>query len=152
MLEIHVGKYTKPPPSDELARLADEHDGVIVMGRWASEWPRVLEYLRKAGARWHRVVYIDERDPDKAGIGADSLVEAYRAYLEALGTYVPVVVSDAGKIVSRRDLLRGGLGVFFVYTSIPDVLDEKCSSLRACVLCLASCPYSALEGKPPKVS
>jgi hypothetical protein len=43
------------------------------------EWPRVLEYLRKAGARWHRVVYIDERDEDKAGIRADSLVKAYGA-------------------------------------------------------------------------
>jgi len=152
MTDIEVVNAQEPLPSDELARSADEHDGVIVFGRWASEWPRLLEYLRKAGARWHRVVYIDERDPDKAGIGADSLVEAYRAYLEAVGTYVPVVVTDAGKTVSRRDLLRGGLGVFFVYTSIPDVLDEKCSSLKTCDLCLASCPYSALEGKPPKAS
>jgi hypothetical protein len=44
MLDIHVGRYTEPPPSDELARLADEHDGVIVVGRWASEWPRL--YVR----------------------------------------------------------------------------------------------------------
>jgi hypothetical protein len=43
------------------------------------EWPRVLEYLRKAGARWHRVVYIDERDEDEAGTRADSLVKAYGA-------------------------------------------------------------------------
>jgi len=152
MVDIRVLRSQEPPPSDELARLADEHDGVILVGRWASEWPKLLEYLRKAGARWHRVVYIDERDAGKSGVGADSLVEAYRAYLEALDAYIPVVVSDTGKIVSRRDLLRSGLGVFFVYTSIPDVLSERCSSLKACGICLESCPYSALEGKPPRVS
>jgi ferredoxin len=150
--DIKVITSERAPSAEELARLADSHDSVIAVGRWISEWPRILDSLRRSGARWHRVVYIDEHDSEKAGLSLKEIVDAYKAYLEAADNYLPIVISDTGKVVSRRDLLRSGLGVFFVYTAMPEVTSERCASLKSCDLCLSSCPLSALDGKPPRVS
>jgi len=152
--EVEVAEYPSPPSPEELARRLGELDGLVVVGAWSpGDWLRIRGELRRIGARWNRVVYIDaERDPAISGVSLDGLVRSHKAYLEASAEYIPVVVSEAGKTVSRREILKAGLGVFFTYTAMPEVRDAQCSSLKSCSLCLSSCPYGALNGKPPRVS
>ncbi|MGC8836190.1 MAG: 4Fe-4S binding protein [Infirmifilum sp.] len=154
MVEVKVLSVGEPPSPEDLSRLADTFDGVIVVGKgYPSSWHTIIQAVRRAGSRWHRIVFINsERDVYANGLSLEDVIEAYKAYFEALSEFIPVVVSDTGKTVSRRDLLKSGLGVFFVYTALPDVKLQECSSLRDCRLCLSSCPFDAISGKPPKVS
>ena len=152
MPDIQVVHSEKIPLGEEVARLNDSRDGVILVGKWSSEWPRLLESLKKMGARWHRVVYVDERDAEKSGLRLEDVVEAYKAFLEASTRYLSIVVFDTDKTVSRRVLLRSGLRALFVYTALLDVASEKCASLKTCSLCMASCPYGVMKGKPPRAS
>ncbi len=154
MPEVKVVEYPSLPSSEDISRALEELDGLVVVGSWSpTEWLRLRDELRRIGARWHRVVYVDRvRDPEISGLSLEDLIASHKAYLEASAGYIAVVVSDAGKRVSRRELLKAGLGVFFVYTAFPEVRAELCLSLRSCSLCLSSCPYGALNQKPPQVS
>ncbi|QOJ78864.1 4Fe-4S binding protein [Infirmifilum lucidum] len=154
MPEVKVVEYPSVPSSEDISRALGELDGLVLVGSWGpAEWLGLREELRRIGARWHRVVYVDrERDPQVSGLSLEDLVASFKAYLESSAGYIAVVVSDAGKRVSRRELLKAGLGVFFVYTAMPEVRAEQCLSLRSCGICLPSCPYGALSQKPPQVS
>lgn len=154
MVEVKVLHADGTPSVEELCRLADNYDGVVVVGsQYTNGWTTVIEGVRKAGSRWHKIVYVDrDNDTKMSGLSLEDIIEAYKAYFDSLVGFIPVVVSDAGKVVSRRDLLKSGLGVFFKYTALPEVSDVQCSSLEHCRLCISSCPYSAIEGKPPTFS
>ncbi|ABL77585.1 4Fe-4S dicluster domain-containing protein [Thermofilum pendens] len=136
-----------------LARILEDCEGVVLLGdsSCTERWAGIVEELRVRGARWYRLVYVDEeRDPLLSSLSVDAVVDLWRKFLEETKDVAPEVKFEASKRVSRRELLSSGLGVLLTYTSIPAVDSSRCLTLRNCDVCLSSCPYDAMSGKPPK--
>ena len=135
----------------ELAELAEEADGVIAVGFPSDPcfWECAFADLERVGARWPRIVFVDEtRDSALSSLSVEELVALWTAYLEEAAKYVLHVDLGSSGRFSRRDLLRRGLSLALRYRPLVDA-DAGCYGLRHCLLCLTSCPYSALDGKPP---
>lgn len=94
---------------------------LVGFGRDEGFWPNLLSRLKAEGAEWPRVRYVDERDSKISGCELEELVRAWDSYLSSAGPMSP----------------------------IPRVNGEGCSRLNYCDLCLGSCPYDAMKGKPP---
>ncbi len=119
--DLRGAKRVEDPLKEILAILEEGKLVVLVgFGRGSGFWPNLLSELKGSGAEWFRVRYVDERDSEISGCGIEGLVDAWSSYLSS----------------GRMDAL-------------PRVDSESCSELKACNLCLDSCPYDTLEGKPP---
>ena len=120
--DLRGAKRIDEPLKEVLNALKDGKGVVLVgFGREGGFWPDLLSELKGSGAEWFRVRYVDERDSRVSGCGIEELVDAWSSYLSS-----------------------GQVG------AIPRVDSEYCSLLKDCSLCLDSCPYDALEGKPPQ--
>lgn len=138
----------------DIAELAEAADGVIIVGFPQSDefWEHFSAELERLGARWPRIRFIDgKRDTALSSLSLEELVELWREYLKEASKYTLHITVDVGKELSRRDLVRRGLSLAFRYAPLVEVETSTCKSLKYCSLCLTTCPYSALEGKPPEV-
>jgi len=131
---------------------AERADGVIVVGppKVTDLWASILSELVSIGARWPRIILVDsERDCALASLSLEELLGIWEEYLRESSQYTLQVDLRLDSRVSRRDVLTRGLSSAFRYLALVDVDSSKCARLQSCTLCLQSCPYSALKGKPP---
>ncbi len=155
VLTVDVSDTSVGELAERLAEL--RVDGALIQAENAPPgfWPSLLSELRRRGLNWLRIKYVDlDRDARLLSPhNADLLGKALEAYLRAAGeTRSPVELRRISKPVSRRDLLRRPLTALTEYSSAPIVLADGCASrYPSCTLCESSCPYGALEGKPPTV-
>ena len=105
--------------------------GVVLVGFGREEgfWPELLGRLRDSGVDWTRIKYIDERDEELSGCKLEELIDAWSTYL--------------------RQFKSVGIHEKSGFTAVPKVDEVECSKLNHCDLCLSSCPYEAITGKPP---
>jgi ferredoxin len=137
-----------------IADASERADGVVVVGppEAANLWGSILGELAGMGARWPRVVFVDkERDTALSSLGLEELLSIWEEYLRESSKYTLHVGVSLDARVSRRDLLSRGLSSALRYLALVDVDSLRCARLPGCTLCLQSCPFSALEGKPPRV-
>uniref|UniRef100_A0A7C1NZV8 4Fe-4S dicluster domain-containing protein n=1 Tax=Thermofilum pendens TaxID=2269 RepID=A0A7C1NZV8_THEPE len=135
-----------------IAVAAERADGVIVVGppRAADLWASILGELASVGARWPRIILVDsERDCALASLSLEELLSIWEEYLGEASRYTLHVDLRLDARVSRRDVLTRGLSSALRYLALVDVDSSRCAGLQSCALCLQSCPYSALKGKPP---
>ncbi len=145
-----------PLDAGRLAGILDSaRYGLILVARSADPeyWPRLRRRLVELGANTYRARYIDaDRDPLLLRRGdLQLLVEAWSRFLAAAPQAPrPRLKPSLSHRVSRRELLRRGPPTFMEYTAMPLALEGRCAQLVACQRCLPSCPYRALNGKPPE--
>ncbi len=145
-----------PLDAERIAGLLDSaRYGVILVARGAKPeyWPWLRRRLVELGANTYRARYIDaDRDPLLLRHGdLQLLVEAWSRFLSAAPQIPrPRLKPGLRHRLSRRELLRRGPPAFIEYTAMPLTMESRCAQLAACQLCLSSCPYRALQGKPPE--
>lgn len=145
-----------PLDAGRLARIIDSaRYGLILIARAAGPeyWAWLRRRLVELGANTYKTRYIDaNRDPRLLRNGdLRLLVEAWSEFLAAAPQAPePRLKPSLSHRVSRRELLRRGLPAFMEHTALPLILESRCTQLAACQRCLSSCPYGALQGKPPE--
>jgi len=90
------------------------------------------------------------RDTALSSLGLEELLSIWEDYLREASKYTLHIGVSLDARVSRRDLLSRGLSSALRYLALVDVDSPRCARLPSCTLCLRSCPFSALEGKPPR--
>lgn len=137
----------------EAIELIEEEPTVIAM---EDAWQRVEEVeklISEAGINPLMIDIFDARvEPSLASsLDADTIAIAReRRLLYSAVAETPVRFSLEQRM-SRRELLLRGYKRIAQWLNVPLVDIDLCNVLDGCDLCVKSCPYGALSGKPPSL-
>lgn len=149
---VRLDESRLPASFESLFKPWASADAVVVWGEGA--WrhaPALLRAAGRAGFNPYAVDVVDSVEPRLSGLSMDTLV-GLRARRIASGRAWEARSRVApSKRLTRRALLRNPLASIMEYVAAPVVDAAACLELSHCSLCLDSCPYQAIAGKPPRV-
>ena len=121
----------------------------VYHGAWTSSLD-IWERLYEDGLNPYLYMPVDPLEAGLAqGLGLAGVVAAKAGYMASTNA------SRASRILEPSRLLPepgGGEGAPRVYAPTPILRSaEACIGLKGCSLCVESCPYDAIQGKPPRV-
>lgn len=136
-----------------ITELKNEKYVVAVYNEAWQDYPRILEKIKEYGINHYRFLPIDTREflfvQDLTP--KDLVLAKYYYLLTSMASNAQFKLTTKKK-VSRRALLRSPITSVREYVGAPLLLNtDICASWKNCKLCIDSCPYDALKGKPPLV-
>ncbi|MCS7107156.1 MAG: 4Fe-4S binding protein [Acidilobaceae archaeon] len=126
---------------------------IAMEGLWERS-SEVLGFVRSRGLNPFALDLLDLRAERELAKGAFSIATIARArharLLSSPASHAPLKFSLERR-VSRRELIARPFAAL-TYYNVPMIDGDACNVLDKCDLCVKSCPYKALEGKPPEVN
>ncbi len=139
---------------ERIVRLLEKEKPVLAVypNAW-EDYANVFRLLEQEGLNHFLYMPLDTREFKYIGglKPQDLIVSKYYLVLTSMANRAQFKISTKKK-VSRRALLRSPITAIREYLNAPIMFNpDICASWQHCRLCIDSCPYNALTGKPPTV-
>ncbi len=136
-------------------KLIDSGSPVLLISKDAwNDWNYIKKEILKSGLNRFLIDIVDsiEFELVKDLIDPIGLVIAKYTALLNFMSHKALYITNPEKPVDRRTLILRPHTALLEYVPAPILLSpESCSKWKYCNACIDSCPYNALEGKPPTI-
>jgi ferredoxin len=137
-----------------IKHLDEDRPALIVMNNAWKRWSWLRREVDKNGVNRFLLEIVDPLEIilAKESVGVSALLLAKYSALVNFMAHKAEYISKIDKSVDRRTLLRRPHTALIEYVPVPILLNEEaCKRWKYCKNCIESCPYNAIEGKPPRV-